>query len=413
MKKKAIAIILVGGVILAGAGVAMTSKGQAIEAEVAAVEKGSIREYVEELGLVVSENTGSVFAPTAGKVTEVIAEVGDQVEKGDVLVKIDSEQLARQVMELEARKAALTAEYNEAIKPIDQKQIEKLELQISTQEARVQEAKRKNELNKSLYEAEAISYEAYHATVTALEAEEAQSEALKLDLELIKKPVSQNIISGYKAQLKALDIQMEELRSQGKDFVVTAPLKGTVMAKAVEVGAYLQPGSQVMEMGDTEALYIESDVLVSEIAKIKIGGQVAVSHKDLGIENIMGTIRKIHPKAFSKISDLGVEQKRIKVEIELDQEVQGLRPGYDLDLEIIVTNKEGVLLIPENAVFEKDGKDYVFVNEKDTAVLREIQKGIESKKQIEVISGLEAGEVVILSPDEKLEEGIAIKPYTV
>jgi HlyD family secretion protein len=101
------------------------------------------------------------------------------------------------------------------------------------------------------------------------------------------------------------------------------------------------------------------------------------------------------------------------VEIELDEAVEGLRLGYDLDLEIIVTNKEGVLLIPENAVFEKDGKDYVFVNENDTAVLREIQKGIESKKQVEVISGLEAGEVVILSPDEKLEEGIAIKPYTV
>ncbi|WP_070000280.1 efflux RND transporter periplasmic adaptor subunit [Cellulosilyticum sp. I15G10I2] len=409
MKKKVIGIVLVGVAILGTAGFLMTNKSQSVEVETIAVQKGNISEYVEELGLVVSENKGSVFAPTAGKVTAVMKDVGDFVDQGEVLVKIDGQQLSRQIMELEAQKSALMAQYNEAVKPIDRKEIEKLELQLNTQKKRVEEARRQNEVNKTLYEAEAISYEEYHVTLTMLQEAEAQLEAINLDLDLIKKPVSENIINSYNAQLKQLDIQMEKLRSQGEDYVVTAPLKGTVMSKFVEAGAYVQPGTQVMEIADGEALYIESDVLVAEIAKIKIGTAVEISHKDLGIEAVKGTVKKIYPQAFSKVSDLGVEQKRIKVAIDLDEKIEGLRPGYDLDLKIIINQKENVLLIPENTVFEKNGKHYVFVSENNIALIKEIQKGIESKRQIEVVSGLHESDLVIVSPDDKLEEGIVLK----
>lgn len=387
----------------------MMNRSNAVDVEVAVVERGNIAEYVEELGLVVSENKGNVFSPTAGKVTEVLVKVGDPVEKGAVLVKIDSEQLTRQIMELEAQKSVIMAQYNEAKKPADNREIEKLELQLATQERNVREAQRKRDNSKTLYEAGALSYEEYQAAVTALETETAQLESYRLDLELLKKPISANVASQYEAQLRQLDIQIEELRSRGQDFVITAPVQGTVMMKTVEAGTYLQPGTQVMEIGDQEALYIESDVLVAEIGKVKVGAPVEISHKDLGIDGMQGRIRKIHPQAFSKISDLGIEQKRIKVEIDIEDVITGLRPGYDLDIKIIINSKENTLLIPENAVFQQNGKDYVFVNENNTAVLREIQKGIESKRKVEVLTGFEEGEEVILSPSEKLENGIAIK----
>ncbi len=407
LNKKVVGAVLVVGILLT-AGLLMQNKNKLVEVEVAAAKKEHIAEYVEELGLVVSETKGNVFAPAAGKVTEVMVEVGDQVEKGDVVAKIDNQQLASQLMEMEAKKAAIMAQYNEAVKPIDRKEIEKLELQLGTQKKKVEEAKRQSEIHKTLFEADAISYEEYHVVLLSEQQEEARLEAINLDLELIKKPISQNIAASYKAQLKQIDIQMEQLRKDGQNYVVTSPLRGTVMMKTAETGSYLQPGMQMMEIGDAEALYIESDVLVSEIAKIEEGSKVEVSHKDLGISGATGTIRKIYPKAFSKVSDLGIEQKRIKIEIAIEGKIEGLRPGYDLDLKIIVSSKENAVVIPENAVFEKNGKHYVFVNEKGAAALREVQKGIESRKKVEIISGLSEGEEVILSPDEKLEEGILI-----
>lgn len=409
MKKKVIGSILVGGIILLGAGFLMSQTKEGLEVETAFVQKGNISEYIEEVGVVISENTGSVFAPAAGKVTEVTKGVGELVDGGEVVVKIDSQQLSKQIMELEAGKSVLMAQYNEAIKPRDPKETEKLELQLNTQRSRIEEIQRQHDIHKTLYEAEAIPYEEYHAFVTQLEEAKAQAEAISLDLELLKKPVSENVIAGYKAQLKQIDIQIEKLRSQGDDYVVTAPLKGTIMTKTVEKGAYLQPGAELMTIGDGEALYIEGDILVSDIGKISPETAVEISHKDLGIENVKGVVRKIHPQAFSKVSDLGVEQKRIKVEIELQEKIDILRPGYDLDMKLIINSKQDVLLIPENAIFEMEGKNYVFVNENSTARLKEIQKGIESKRLVEVTVGLEEGEEVILSPDNKLEEGRTLK----
>lgn len=387
----------------------MMNKDRAVEVEVAAVVKGNIAEYVEELGFVVSENKSNVFAPTAGKVTAVMVEVGDAVQKGDVLAKIDGQQLSREMMELEAKRADLAARYNEAVKPIDNREIERMELKLAAQKKNLQEAERRNNNNKSLYEAGAISYEAYHDSKMALELEITELESIQLELELLKKPVSTNIISQYEAQLRQIDIQMETLKSKGQDFVIVAPQKGTVMTKNIEVGSYLQPGTQIMEIGDQESLYLESDVLVSEIGKVKIGNRVEISHRDLGIEGVAGTVRKIHPQAFSKISDLGIEQKRVKVEMDIDSTVAGIQPGYDMDVKIVVNSREDALLIPENAIFKQNGKDYVFVNENTRAVLREIQKGIESRRRTEILAGLHEGEEVILSPSEKLEEGSIVK----
>ncbi|WP_090439242.1 efflux RND transporter periplasmic adaptor subunit [Natronincola peptidivorans] len=408
MKKKIIGIIAII-VVLIGAGIFIVNRGKAVDVNMALVEKGNIAAYVEELGVVKTQNQASVYASTAGRVIEVLVEVGDSIEAGGILARIDDQQLTRQIRELEAQKSVITAQYNEAIKTIDQQQIDKLELQLSIQERRVQEAERRADSNKRLYEAGAISREEYESTITQLETETANLEGIKLDLEILKKPVSDNIVAGFQAQLHQVDLQIEDLNSKKKDFVVTAPIGGTVMTKMVEVGSYLQPGTPLMEIGNKGILYIESDILIGDMADIAEGAMVEISNRDLAIDGVMGTVRKIHPQAFSKISDLGIEQKRVTIEIDIKGEAAALRPGYDLDIKVIIDRREDALIIPENAVFQQDGKEFVFVEENGTAALRQIETGIESGRRVEVISGLQEGDAVVLTPDDKLEDGIGIK----
>ncbi|ABR46827.1 efflux transporter, RND family, MFP subunit [Alkaliphilus metalliredigens QYMF] len=408
MKKKIIGAIIIV-IVLGAAAFFMMNRGIVVEVEMAAVTQGNIAKYVEELGVVKTKNQASVYADTAGRVTDVLVKEGEQVNTGDVLVRLDSQQLSRQKRELEAQRLGIIAQYNEATQSIDEKEIEKLELEIEVIERRIKEAKRVVENNKRLYEAGAISYEEYNITVTSLEAEQSNLEGVQLDLELIKKPISENISAQYEAQLRQLDIQMEALESQSGDFVITAHMSGTVLMKAVEKGSYVQPGVPLLEIGDTEILYIESDLLIGDIANVEVGAPVIISNKDLRIIDLQGTVTKIHPQAFSSVSDLGIEQKRIKVDIEFEGSVAILRPGYDLDVNIIIESKENVLLIPENAIFQQAGRDFVFVNVNEQAILREIEKGIESQRRVEIVSGLQKGDQVIVSPSGELEEGVQIK----
>ncbi|SCX77592.1 efflux RND transporter periplasmic adaptor subunit [Alkaliphilus peptidifermentans] len=410
MKKKTVGIIL-AVVVLAAVGFLIVNRSTAIEVETATVIEGSIAKYVEELGVVKAKNQAGIYAPTAGRVIEVLVKTGDQVEAGEILVKLDQQQLERQKLELQARRAVIEAQYKEATKVIDAKEIEKLELELTNMERRLEEAVRNAENKEKLYKAGAISFDAYRDTLINLESQKTNYEKSKLDLAMLKTPTSQNIAAQYEAQLRQLDIQMEELTSKKEDFALTSPMKGTVMLKSVEVGSILQPSQLVMEIGNIDELYIESDVLVGDIANIKEGASVRISNKSLGIKDAEGVVKKIHPQAFSKISDLGIEQKRISVEIEILNNINNIRPGYDLDIEIITDKRDNTLIIPENAVFQQGNKSYVFINVNNQAQLREIEKGIESQKQVEVISGLNKGELVIISPDEKLKDGTSIKSH--
>ena len=86
-----------------------------------------------------------------------------------------------------------------------------------------------------------------------------------------------------------------------------------------------------------------------------------------------------------------MNQKRVPVTIEISDDMGLLKPGYDLDIKIITEIKSDTLVIPDSAVFDYKGNSCVFVVDSGKAVIRQIKKGIESEKTIEVVEGLNAG----------------------
>ncbi len=407
--KKRIIIIAVIIVILGATGIYSMTSSNTVEVNAEKVLKGNISEYVEEVGIVKSKNYSTIYSPASGKISEVLVDVGDKVNKGEVLLRLDSEQLSRQVAELEAQRSAVLAQYNEAKNPSNEENIRKIEIEIENLENRIKTAEKNVNDKEKLYESGAISKEEYESAVRNLDMERNNLKKAILDLEQLKKPVSQNILAQYEAQLKQIDLQIENLRDTGEDYTIVAPISGTVLRKEVEEGSYLNQGMFIMEIGETEELYIETDVLVEDVAKIKEGSKVIIYSDELGIDDLKGVVTKIHPTAFSKISDLGIEQKRVKVEIKMENTDFDIKPGYELDLRIIVNSKENALMVPKNSVFEMEDKEYVFIVDNGRAVLKEVKTGIEGQKHIEIVEGLEEGQLVILSPDNSLEDGMKVK----
>jgi HlyD family secretion protein len=181
------------------------------------------------------------------------------------------------------------------------------------------------------------------------------------------------------------------------------------MEISLEEGSFVQPGMEILEVGNEEAMYIETDILVSEIGGVKEGAKTLVYNEDIGIPHIKGEVRKIYPKAFNKVSDLGIEQKRVRVEIDIPNNVPKLKLGYDMDVKILTHFKENIITVPENSVFELEDGQYVFIAQNGKAVLRRVKTGIEGEDMIEIVSGIKEGEKVIISPHKDLEEGMDIE----
>jgi len=408
MKKQKIIIGL--AVLLIIIGIAYVIKGgREIEAEVVEVERGDVTSFVEETAVVKSRNQRTIYAQTMGEIQEIRVEEGDFVRKGETIAVVDTTKNELQIKMMEAQLEGLKAVYREALKGADEEKIKQAEASVRSLQIRVEQARREAENSKKLYEEDAISYEAYKNAVDNLALQEESLKIAQNELALLKKGASSNILKQHQAKIKELEYQIEMLKQSREDLVITSSISGTVLDVLVKEGIYLQPGMAMFEIGDTHRLYVEADILIGDVGEIKEGADVIITSDDLNMKLIKGKVSKIYPKAFSKMSDLGVEQKRVKVEIDLLEQSPKLKVGYEVTAKIITAFKNDVLYVPKSAVFEKENEKYVFVVENHRAALRKVETGIEGEDVVEIKSGLTEGETIILYPDNDIEEGITIK----
>ncbi|SHK12235.1 efflux RND transporter periplasmic adaptor subunit [Paramaledivibacter caminithermalis] len=410
MKKKIIkitSVVIIVLVIIFGLFFKI-NKGNVIIAEIYEVGRGGISEYVEETGRVKSRGQRIIYSTTMGQVNNINVDEGDIVKEGDVLGHIDSEEIELEIKALEAEIQGLQATYKEAIKPVDKSKIDKAEANVESMKANVEEAKRNLINSKKLYEDEAVSLDAYKAAQNNLVVKENSLKIAENELKLLKKGASNNIKNKYEAQIAGLIYKKEILEKKKEDMIIKAPTEGSITEIFIKEGSYVQPSMEMFEIGNIKELYVEVDVLASEVKDIKEGGVVIIYSDDLGINKLEGQVEKVYPKAFSKISDLGIEQKRVKIDVSIPK-VSNLKIGYDVDTKFKIRSKTDALIVPDNTVFDIENEKYVFVLEDNKAVLKRVEIGLEGEDFIEVKSGLKEGDRVIISPDEDIEEGVTVK----
>ncbi|WP_066626752.1 efflux RND transporter periplasmic adaptor subunit [Clostridium magnum] len=160
--------------------------------------------------------------------------------------------------------------------------------------------------------------------------------------------------------------------------------------------------SKLRDMAAVNSVESKTDALNAPLKNM------GATKSSIGVMIIKGKITKIAPEAKNITSSLGVNQKRVPVTIELNDTAGLLKPGYDLDIKVITEVKKNTLIIPDTSVFDYKGNSCVFVVDNGKAVIKQIKKGIESEKLIEVIGGLKSGEKVLLKPDNNIKDGMKI-----
>ena len=384
-------------------------KTKAISVDFTVTERGSITEYIEENAVVRLETETEVYASAGGKVLAVVAEIGDKINKGDILVKLDENELVTNMKRLELQKSAAITKKDEATRGFSESQLHKLEAEERAAKVSLEEAKRMAENYEILYNAGGISKSAYESSLAALKIAEANYDIIKNTIDLALQNISQEKIELFNIEIEDIQNQIDLLNSKHKELIIRAPSEGIITEKDVEVSSIIQPGKRIFQIGNMTEMYLECDILIDDIKDIGIGSEVVIENKDLGLFDIKGTIRKVYPKAFSKVSELGIEQKRIKTEIDFDEPASNLKPGYDMNIRIITSVSNNTLLIDEKAIFEYQGRNYVFLNDNGIAKMVQVETGIESDEKAEVKKGLKEGDMIILSPGENIKDGTKIR----
>ncbi len=129
-----------------------------------------------------------------------------------------------------------------------------------------------------------------------------------------------------------------------------------------------------------------------------------------GEDALTATLTEIEPSAFTKISALGIEEQRVRVRLSFDegQVMPPLGHGYRVYVRVVQWHSEDALTVPISALFREGDTWSVFVNEGGIAQLRSVEIGQRNTDMAEVLAGIDAGEVVITHPSDRIADGVMI-----
>lgn len=319
---------------------------------VAPVESVHLLEQIAATGELQAMEHAEIAAEVSGQITELLKREGEPVEAGEVVLRIDPE---RRQLEVETARAGV-AEARSALR----------------------EARR--ELDR----------------VTRMQKRGAAS-AAQLDSASARLEATQSHLMAAEAQLGVAERALA-------DAEVRAPYAGVVARRAVSVGEFVTPGKPLFELVAMQPLEVVFAVSERDSARVQRGREVEVRVASYPEEVFRGAVETISPVIDER-------SRTLRVKARLDNADGRLRPGLFARVELGVREREGVPMVPEEAVMQRASGPSVFVLVEGARIeRREIATGTHREGRVEISRGLSHGEWVISQGQMRLVDGMKVQP---
>jgi membrane fusion protein, multidrug efflux system len=197
--------------------------------------------------------------------------------------------------------------------------------------------------------------------------------------------------------------QLDQLRTRLGFSVIRAPSAGVVTAKTVEAGDVVSPQTRLFEIADISTLVVPVRVSELDVVRLSAGDAVRVTLDAYPERPLEGRIRRVFPSADPAT-------RLVPVEVALTGGAAGVaRPGFMARVSLALGTREGVLLVPQSAVVGAAGAQAVFVVADGAAERRPVVTGLTSQGLVEIVSGVEEGDPVVVVGNHDLRDGATVR----
>jgi HlyD family secretion protein len=354
-----------------------------------------VRDLTAE-GRVITANSPTLYAIAGGTVTlKVVA--GDVVEAGQELAVIDSPELRSRLVQEESTLASLEGEASRAV----------LDAQLTRSDARklldqaqidYTAAQRDVERYERAFNGGAVSRNDYDRALDGLKKAELGLAAARKDFAL------QGQGAGIDARNKQLLAERQravvaELRRQVDALTLRAPFDGQVGQVQVAQGTNVAINAPILSVIDLSVFEVEIRVPESFARDLSIGvpAQIASSGNRYAAK-----VAAVSPEVVN-----GEVTARLR--FEEDQQPPNLRQNQRLSARIVLDTREDVLMVERGPFLEQDGGRFAWVVEGSSAVRRPIQAGASSLNAVEIVSGLEEGERIVVSGTDQFDNADRVR----
>ncbi len=371
--------------------------------EIAKVNEMTIVETVSATGKIQPEVEIKISSEVSGEIIDLPIKEGQQVKKGDLLVKINPDIYVSGVNRTAASVSNTKAGLSQA-------------------EAQVKEAKANYDRNKALFEKGVISKSEWDRIVSAYEVAVASKQSAYFNVQ-------------------SASATLTEAKDNLGRTTIYAPADGTISLLSVELGERVlgtqqMTGTEILRVANLNHMEVEVDVNENDIVKVSVGDSANIEVDAYLKKEFKGVVTSISNSASSALTADQVTNFKVKVRIVKEsyadlmegkpESYSPFRPGMTATVDIITSRKENVIGAPISAVvikedttsvkkdiiaqldkevkekkgtYKSDEKfECVFVKNGDKAQIRVVKTGIQDDTNIEIISGLKKGDEIITGP---------------
>ena len=218
-----------------------------------------------------------------------------------------------------------------------------------------------------------------------------------------KKLAAQNLISNAqldqtktRAESASLNKELAEI-SLNKS-LISSPLKGTIKTRHIKVGEFVRKGDKLVEILDIDKILVKVNIPEQEILSIQVGQNVEVALYIMEKKTFLGIVKNIGLEADSS-------NRTFPVEILVDNKERQLRAGMLARATFTKNVDQDQIVIPRHTVLERDQGRVVYVFEDGKAFRRDITIGLSQLDQVQVVQGLNKGELIVVEGHTKLTDG--------
>lgn len=401
---KIILVIVVLVLIALVAGSKMGAFGKKGNFKTVSTKKVELKEIVEKVsatGKIQPEVEVKISSEVSGEIIELPFKEGQQVEKGDLLVKVNPDLIQSALNRTQASYQNVRAGLEQA-------------------EANLKQAKADYERNKSLFERGVISKADWDRSVAGYETAEASK-------------------SSAFYSVKSAAATVNEAKDNLSRTTIYAPMDGTISMLGVElgervVGTQQMTGTEILRVANLNNMEVEVDVNENDIVKVNIGDTTIVEVDAYLKKEFKGVVTEIANSAAGALAADQVTNFKVKVRIieesyseltkDKPESYSPFRPGMTATVDVITNKRDRAVSVPISAIVIKTDtssvkKSYgkrteidndtttplneekfecVFVNVGGKAKLRVVKTGIQDDTNIEIVSGLKEGDEIITGP---------------
>lgn len=395
-------IILLSVIIVLIAAGVFANMNKKYEVEIEVIDTGKVEKLIEEIAEVKSSSRLVIHSKVSGTIKDVFVSEGDRVNTYVNLIIIDEGSLEYDIKSAEVMIASLDAQFKEAIKPADKNKLSIAENNVKSTKTSTDQAKKLYDDNMKIFESGSISESDLDKSRVNYEILNVNYQNALSERSIIVKGASSNISDKFNSEIENLSIGLEKMRDMQMDYHIDSPSSALVTEKYISSGDYVMTGAKLVELMNTTDIYLQAEVLDSDAVNIMEGTSVKIIFEDV---NYAGIVEKVYPKAYNKVSDLGIVQKRIKVDIKILSEDTILRLGQEVDVQFVEDVVKDGLRIFRDYVYDSDNKKFVLILEDGIIVEREVELALEGEDYYQVVNGVSLGEKVITNFGDELVVG--------